>query len=233
MGCSTCTTKGGCDERKGEERIVLADVVRRVYPDLTWGRPDDEARFRAGVPRREVRRHGRAIAELLKAPTYFREGAADDLCDHIYVLCLGREPALVEVRDGLARFDGSEVETVRERYLRASFSSVARLAAVQEIDMTLTREGDTAVIVEAPRAGVYEESLLKRMRNLTAYLTASEMTYCDFGLLDKPVAQALKDETFATRAGDYVERWGVEPRLANFLFYEQPPTTSSTTTIAI
>ncbi len=217
MGCSDCGRKGGCDERKGSQRVVLDEVVARLYPDRTWGRPDDEARFGAGVPRREARRLARAMAELLRAPTFFRAGGADDLCDFVYVLCVGRRPSLVEVRDGLAAADADGAERIEERYLRVAFSTVARLAAVQEVTMSLA----DGALAEAPRAGVFDPVLLDRMRRLVALLEASDVAHIDFGLLDVPLDGA--------DPGAYLDRYGVAPRLANFLFFADPPTTASTT----
>jgi hypothetical protein len=231
VGCTSCNLKGGCDERKGDQRAVFAATLERLYPGRTWGAPDDEARFRAGVSRGEARRLGRALAELLRAPTFFHEGGEDDLCHFVYVLCVGREPPLVEVRAGRARLDGTEAEGVRERYLRVALSTVARMAAVQEVEMTLAHDDGPALIRESPRAGVYEESLLKRLRQLTAYLAASDVLYCDFGLLDKPVAEAVPGEH--AHPGDYVARYGAEPRLCNFLFYAQPPTTATITLVPV
>ena len=95
-GCADCKSGGGgCESHKGPQRAVIDDVMRAVYPDRTWGRPDDEARFRAGIREREARALGRSIATAAKAPTYFRAGGPDDLCHYVWVLCLGREPALV------------------------------------------------------------------------------------------------------------------------------------------
>ncbi|MSP63768.1 MAG: hypothetical protein EXR72_26165 [Myxococcales bacterium] len=221
-GCTDCTSKGGCDERKGVQRGLFDEVMGRIYPDRTWGRPDDEARFGAGISRREAQRLGRAMAELLRAPTFFRAGADDDLCDFVYVLCLGRAPALVEVREGRGAPESSHID---ERYLRVALSSVARIGAVQEVAMTLDDPaGDGAAEVrETPKPGVFDPILLARMRKLVALLEASDIAHIDFGLLDRPVEDSAP--------GDYEARYGVLPRLANFLFFAQPPTTASITLV--
>ena len=227
MGCADCGTpgaKGGCDERKGIARERIDALIDRIYPDRTWGRLDDEARFGAGIPRGEARRIGRALAELLRAPTFFRAGADDDLCDFVWVLCLGRRPSLLELRDGgsaqpaleqLAAAGGR----VEERYLRACFSSLGRVAAIQEVELTLEADGAGALIREAPRAGVFDPTLLKRLRQAVALLEAQEIAHLDFGLLDVPLDRG--------RPGDYPERFGADPTVANFLFYAPPPTTQS------
>ena len=61
--------------------MVLDEVLARIYPlpDRAWGRPDDEARFRAGIGRDEVRRLGRSLASVAKAPVFFRPGADDEI----------------------------------------------------------------------------------------------------------------------------------------------------------
>jgi hypothetical protein len=220
VGCSDCTRSGGCDERKGDQRALLDDVLARVYPDRTWGTLDDEARFRSGVPRGEARRIRRALAELLRAPTFFVDGADDDLCSYVYVLCVGRRPALVELRD-TPEHVSLESPNIVERYLRVALSTVGRLAAVQEVELSLAG----GLIREAPRAGVYDPVLLKRLRSLTAFLASSDITYCDFGLLDRPVEDGHGEA--------YRERYGVEPMLANYLFYASPPTTAVLTPIVV
>jgi hypothetical protein len=217
MSCSTCTKSGGCETNKGPQRLLLDETMAKIYPTRTWGQPDDEARFMAGVRRAEVMRLQKALAVATKAPTFFRAGADDDLADFVYVLCLGREPALVDVRDGLA--DVPDEAPIRERYLRVAFSSVVRAATVQEVAMELDVENGARVIKELPQPGVYDAKILKRMRSVVDLVEASDIEHIDFGLVDKPVANA----EFAS----YVERYGVEPTLANFLFFAQPARTAS------
>jgi hypothetical protein len=115
-------------------------------------------------------------------------------------LCLGREPALIDVRDGLAP---PEVEHVRERYLRVHLSTVARIATIQEVALELDRA-----------------KLLKRMRAIVDLVEASDIEHLDFGLVDKAYPEAV--------GGSYAERYGVEPALVNFLFYAQPARTNAT-----
>ena len=95
VGCSDCKTSGGCDTRKGTQREVLDEVISRIYPERVWGRPDDEARFGAGISRAAGRRLSRALSVVARAPVFFRAGAEEDLCDFVWILCVGRQPALV------------------------------------------------------------------------------------------------------------------------------------------
>src|SRR5947209_3659358 len=115
MGCADCDKSGGCESHKGPQREALESAIARVYPSRKWGQPDDEARFGAGVPSREVRRIARALSVACRAPTFWRAAEPDDLCELVWVLCVGREPALVDVRDGRATADS---DSVKERYLR-------------------------------------------------------------------------------------------------------------------
>jgi len=219
-GCSTCTKDGGCETEKGPQRSVIDATLQSVYPTRTWGAPDDEARFGAGISPGEARRLGRALAVATRAPTFFRAGGDDDLCSYVYILCVGREPALVDVRDGLAAADG---ERVRERYLRVHFSTVARVACVQEVAMELDADGGELVVRELPQPGIYDAKLLKRMRSVVDLVEASDIEHLDFGMVDKPVAEAVADE--------YVARYGVEPAIVNFLFYAAPARLASTTVL--
>lgn len=225
MGCSDCSSKGGCDTRKTDQRQLLDAAVARVYPGRPprWGELDDEARFGAGVPRGEAQRLARRLSSAARAPTRFVAGAPEDLCDFVWVLCLGRRPSLLELADGSAAavlpedlpLPGSPLE---ERWLRVALSSVARMAAMQEVRVTLDLDeagGRLAIVRQAPRPGVFDPVLLKRVRSIVALLEASDVAHVDFGLLDRPLAGALP--------GDYPERYGCEPRLANFLFFAAPP----------
>jgi hypothetical protein len=217
MGCSGCTKNEGCETEKGPQRSLIDSTLSLVYPGGVWGQPDDEARFGAGLPLGEVRRLGRAISAATRAPAWVRPGAPDDLCHFVYVLCVGREPSLLEVREGLAP---PESDLVRERYLRVAFSTVARAACMQEVAMEL--DGDR--LRELPSPGVYDEKLLKRMRAIVDLLEASGLEHLDFGLVDAPHP--------TLSPGDYLERYGVAPMIVNFLFYAQPARTVTTTWLA-
>lgn len=210
VGCNGCTRENGCEAHKQPQRDAIAEALARVYPSGTWGQPDDEARFGTGVGEGEARRLARALSTATRAPTFHRPGAPEDLCEFVYVLCVGREPALVEVRDGCAAAEG---DGVRERYLRVALSTVARMATVQEVAMEL----DGGVLREIPQPGVYDGKLLKRMRAIVDLVEAHDLEHLDFGMVDKPCELA---------PGDYVERYGTEPSIVNYLFYAQPARTT-------
>jgi hypothetical protein len=228
MGCTSCTSKGGCDTRKGEERELLSTVLPALYPDRRWGAPDDEARFRGGIREREGRSLARRASEALRAPAYFRPGSDGESCDYVYVLCVGRQPGLVELRDSetLRVVDGDRIE---ERYLRAALSSMARVAAVQEVSFELTRDpgSEVYVVKESPRDGIYDPILLQRTQSFIELLVKSDITYLDFGLLTKPVSRYA--EGFDEDA--YEEQYGQRPATVNYLFYPQPPTAVTTSWI--
>jgi len=239
MGCKDCGSAGGCGERKGAERELLDGILARIYPPAgsppvrTWGLPDDEARFQAGVPRAEVRRLVGALATVAQAPTFFEPGEDADLCDFVWILCVGRRPSLLEQREEGVASVGDEMEpgvSVEEKYLRVAFSSVARIAAVQEVTLALAAPDETAdsesrlILRETPRPGVFDPILLARMRKIVSRLQEAAIAHIDFGLLDRPVADASP--------GDYVDRYGIEPRLCNFLFQSAPATAARITTLA-
>lgn len=225
-GCTNCASKGGCSRRKGEERELLGRLLPELYPSLRWGDLDDAARD--GVPEAESRALARRAAEATRAPTWFIPGAADESCDHVWVLCVGRRPALLELRErgavelpeGLAPGDA-----VRESYLRVSLSALARVATVQEVRLTLTREGEVYALTETPLPGVYDPQLLKRTQALVECVVAADVSFLDFGLLESPPA-GFRDE-----AG-YTADFGHEPQIINYLFYPQPPRAESTLLLA-
>ncbi len=217
-GCGDCSTSsGGCETAKTPQRAFLTETLARLYPSLTWGEPDDEVACGGGVSEREGRRLlAQAMAAVAKAPVFYRSAAAEDLCATIYVLCLGREPALIDVRDGLTPPDLA-AGPVRERYLRVALSTVARAAAIQEVALELDPDADSeagAWLRELPLPGVYDAKLLKRMRALVDLLNASGVQHLDFGLCDQPLDGG--------RPGDYDQCFGGSPMVSNFLFFSAP-----------
>jgi hypothetical protein len=221
-GCTNCASKGGCSTRKGEERELLAQLLPELYPGLRYGQVNDDARD--GVPEKEGRRLARQASTLLKAPAFFKPGEPDEACDYIYVLCVGRQPCLFELQHA-ATLEFQEGEAVREKYLRASLSSLARVTTVQEVSFELDREGDSWRLTERPSPGVYDPVLLKRTRKLVELLVAAEITFLDFGLIENPPLGFDPD--------GYAAEYGQEPGIVNYLFYPQPPRAVSTTFIPV
>ena len=219
-GCTNCASKGGCEGRKGEERELLAELLPSLYPGRRWGEPDDAARFDRGVAPLTARRLARQAAALLAAPTFWRPAADDETCDWIYVLCVGRAPGIVELREqpSLEVPDGDHL---RERYLRVALSHMAPVAAVQEVAFELDRDGDLYEIREKPRPGVFDPIVLPRVQKLVDLLVGSGLTYLDFALIEKP--------PLGYDPAAYLEQYGQEPGIVNFLFYPQPATSVTTT----
>jgi hypothetical protein len=241
-GCSNCKGKSGCDQRKDHMFAELGHTLARLYPNRRWGVPDDSARFGAGICADEGELLGEELARALDAATFFRAGDEEEYCNYLYVLCMGREPCLVQVRDGGVPIPAevSADNELRELYLRVCLSDMARLAAVQEVRLELiplgtgsaaTTHGSGEIsatprrwaVREVPRAGVYDAPLLRRLQRLVAILPAYDILHVDFGEISAPLAE------FAP--GDYAARYGGEPALANFLFYPQPVTMPTLTVL--
>ena len=123
------------------------------------------------------------LAQELGAATFVREGGDDEPCDYIYVLCMGRTPCVVQVRDhgvaGACRVAGHDA--IEELYLRVVVSQRARVAAVQQVAIDLIASDGGWLVRERPRAGVYDAPLLRRMQKLVAILPAYELLHVDFG----------------------------------------------------
>jgi hypothetical protein len=224
-GCTNCASKGGCSTRKGEERELLAQLLPELYPSLRFGALNDDARD--GVREREGRRLARQAATLLNAPTFFRAGEPHEPCDYIYVLCVGRQPCLLELREAssIDVTTAGGLEHVHEKYLRVALSSLARVCTLQEVSFELVREDDAWKLSEAPSPGVYDPVLLKRTRKLVELLVAAEITFLDFGIIESP--------PLGFDAGDYDSEYGQPPGIVNYLFYPQPPRTVATTFIPV
>lgn len=221
-GCTNCGRKGGCDHRKGEMFAAMDEALARLYPTRRWGERDEAAAFRAGVTAL-----GPVLAEelsrRLEAMSLFRPGSPEEYCDFVYVLCFGRTPSLIEVREGTAAPEAGEGQ-IDELYLRVALSSLAPFAAVQQVAMSLRRtDGDELVIAESPRTGVFDPVLLPRFQKLVAVLAELDIRHLDFG----EMTQAPP----GFDAGDYPDRFGGAPSVANYFFYPQPASAITTTVI--
>ena len=227
MGCTNCKSKTGCDDRKGSMMASVDQALEQLYPTRTWGEPDDHEV--AGLPPDELAALADELASTLGAATFVRAGGDDEPCDYIYVLCLGRTPCIVQVRDhGVAVpaewHAATATGSISELYLRLVVSQRARVAAVQQVAVELVRAPTGFLVREQPRAGVYDAPLLPRMQKLVATLPAYDLLHVDFG----EIAHAPP----GFDAGAWRELFGGEPAIANYLFYPQPTTLVATGFIA-
>jgi hypothetical protein len=223
-GCTNCKGKSGCDHRKGAMMESVDQALADLYPTRTWGEPNDE--IVDGMPREELDALADELAQELGAATFVRAGDEDEPCDYIYVLCMGRTPCVVQVRDHDVAVpdEWRDTDGIEELYLRVVVSQRARVAAVQQVGIDLIRDPNGGFLVrERPRAGVYDAPLLKRMQKLVAILPAYELLHVDFGEI------AHAPPGFA--AGTWRELYGADPSIANYLFYPQPTTMVATTYI--
>lgn len=225
-GCTDCGRKGGCDGHKAEMFAAIDEALARLYPTRRWDERDEAGAFRAGVPGVLVAALAERAAQRLDALAVLRPGGVEEYCDFVYLLCFGRQPSLLELREGavdpglLAAADALE-----ELHLRVALSTVAPFAAVQQVSLRMQRRDGALVVSEAPRAGVFDPVLLPRMRKLVAVLAELEVRHLDFGEISAPPP--------GFDPGDYGERYGrgTLPAIANYLFYPQPASAITTTVI--
>jgi hypothetical protein len=222
-GCTDCGRKGGCDAHKGGMFAAIDSTLALLYPTRRWADRDEEAAFGAGVGADEAAAIARALAARLKALALHRPGTPDETCDYVYVLCVGRAPSLLEVREGIVPGDPELFDGVEEVYLRVTLSTLARFAAVQQVAMRAARDGGALAITEAPRTGVFDPVLLKRFQALVAVLAEHDVRHLDFGELLEPPA--------GFDPGDYAERYGGAPSVVSYLFYPQPAAAVTTTLV--
>lgn len=226
-GCTNCGRKGGCDSRKHEMFAAVDEALARLYPTRRWEYRDDAAGFDAGVPAAEGHVLAALAASRLKAATVHRPGGPAETCDYVYVLCVGRTPCLAELReeaDVQALRDALADGPVSDLYLRVALSAVAPFAAVQEVALSASVEGDgTVVLTEAPRAGVFAPPLLRRMQLLVGLLAERGIRHLDFGEIAEPPD--------GYDGGGYAGEYGADPTVANYFFYPQPPAAVTTTTL--
>jgi len=203
----------------------VGEELARLYPTRTWGRPDDQERFGAGICHHDGESLAAELGQVLDASVLYRQGGEDEYCDFIEVLCIGREPSVAQMRYFGAPVPGDVAsQPLRELYLRVCLSSMSRMAAVQQVAVHLDREGDDLVVREHPRPGVYDAPLLQRFQRLVATLPAYDIVNVDFGEISAPPD--------GYDPGDYAELYGGAPHVANYLFYPQPTNTHTQTLLA-
>lgn len=222
-GCTNCKGKAGCDDHKGSMMGSVEAAMEAIYPTRTWGEADDTDP--SGLPPDELAGLADELATELRAATFVRPGGDDEPCDYIYILCMGRTPCVVQVRDhGVAVPDEwRSSDAIEELYLRVVVSQRRRFAAVQQVAIDLVRADGGFLVRERPRAGVYDAPLLVRMQKLVAILPAYDLTHVDFG----DIAHAPP----AFAPGTWSDTYGLgaaKPSIANYLFYPQPTTMVST-----
>ena len=222
-GCTNCKGKDVCDDHKGSMMSEVERTMERLYPTRTWGEAEDSEPM--GLPPDELAGLADELASTLKAATFVRPGDDDEACDFIYILCLGRTPCVLQVRDHgvVPPAEWADQDAISELYLRLCISQRARVAAVQQISVELLRADSGYLVRERPRAGVYDAPLLPRMQKLVSILPAYDVLHVDFG----DIAHAPP----GFRGGVWRELYGAEPSIANYLFYAQPTTMTATTFI--
>lgn len=223
-GCTDCGRKGGCDHRKAGMFGAIDEALARLYPDRRWGNWDEAAAFRQGVAPDIADRLAEALARRLDTVALVRPGDDHEYCDYVYALCVGRQPSLIELREGAASLpvvvaEAVDGTTIDELYLRVALSALAPFAAVQQVAMRLELRDGEVILTEAPRSGVFDPILLPRMQKVVAALAELEVRHLDFGDLTQP-PEGFDD-------ADYPDRYGGRAALANYLFFPQPAAAQS------
>jgi hypothetical protein len=215
---------------------ALDAALARLYPTRRWGERAEPTPGEPdpGVPAGRIDQLADRLAEKLKTLVVHLPGGPDETCDYLHVLCLGRTPCLLELREqlvpagALAPGDEAPAGSIDELYLRVALSSVAPFAAVQQLALRAHRDAadpGALWIEETVRSGVFDPVLLPRFRSLVAVLTEFGLTHLDFGEISEAPA--------GFDPGDYGGRYGGLPALANYLFYPQPSSSITTTMLSL
>ena len=195
------------------------ETLAHLYPTRVWGPPAGRLGHAAAD---EAAGLADELASALDAATVLVAGDALAHCDFVYVLCVGRPPCAIAVRDAGVpvppEWRGGEVH---EAYLRIALSRLCPMAAVQEVVVDAFDEHGGVVVREAARAGVYSAPLLRRMQRLVATLPAYGVVHVDTGEIAGPPP--------GYAAGAWSALYAGVPSIANYLFQPQPLTMTTTT----
>ena len=228
-GCTNCGSKGGCDHRKTGMFAAIDAALLALYPTRCFAArhdPVDRLCDPALAPwTGDSSALASDIAQQLGTLVVEMPPVAEEYCRQIYVLCLGRHPCLVEAREGMAQPAREDLENgpLEELYLRVSISDLVPFAAVQQVRMRGELDGSELMIEEAPRTGVFDPVLLPRMQRIVAIIVDHGLRNLDFGEISAPPPDF--------DPGDYAQRFGGVPAVANYFFYPQPCSSVSTTVV--
>jgi hypothetical protein len=168
------------------------------------------------------------LAGELNAATFVQFGNELEPCDYIYILCMGRTPCMVQMRDHkvpIAPVALIDDKPQLEMYLRLVISHRANICALQQVAMQMESAPGGVVIKESPRAGVYDAPLLARMQKLVAIVPAYDLNHIDFG--------EIAHSPPGFNAGVWNESFAAKPSVANYFFFPQPTTMVTTTWLPI
>lgn len=195
------------------------ETLERLYPARSWGPPAGRLGHAAAD---EAGALAEELATALDAATVVVAGDALAHCDFVYVLCVGRPPCAIAVRDAGVPVPGEwRGGEIHEAYLRIMLSRLCPLAAVQEVTVDAFDEQGGVIVREAARAGVYSAPLLRRMQRLVATLPAYGVVHVDTGEIAGPPP--------GYAAGRWGELYAGAPAIANYLFQPEPLTMTTTT----
>jgi hypothetical protein len=223
---SACGSGGGC-QTKGKglawQRLLLDEVLPRLYPTATWGELSAAQARRLGPSPTLRREAARRVGAAIDRQPLLWSGDADDLCDHLWLprrrgqSCvlpglLQQDPAALG-RLGSGPFPG---EVLEEQYLCISLSTVAPLAQGRQVLLRATPDEDgSGLSVEMPPGTNIREAASKVLeRTIARTLDELGISYLDWRLTESPPPDH--------RSGRYSELHGLDaPPLSAYLFSPQ------------
>ncbi len=194
---------------------TIDSALGALYPDRRWAAP-------AGGDREALLADAAALADeladVLHTATFVRPPPADGGAAFVYVLCVGRPPCAIQIRDGeLALPDEwSPGTAITERYLRVALAQPAPLAGVQEIAVDVAVDADGALVRERSLAGVYSAPLLARFQKVVATIPAYGRHHLDMGELMAPPP--------GFDGSAWAARYAGTPAVVNYLLFPEPAT---------
>lgn len=192
-------------------------ALAALFPDKTWRAATPSARERRAATD-DATALADELAEALNAATFVRDS-------FVYVLCQGRPPCAVPVRDAELPIpdEWQTGQIIEERYLRIALATARPFAVVQEVAVDVTVEPDGVLVRERPSAGVYSAPLLHRMQRLVATLPAYGRLHLDMGEISGPPPDF--------DAGAWSALYVGKPAIVNYLFFAEPATMATSTWI--
>jgi hypothetical protein len=242
MSGGSCGSGGGC-QTKGQglawQRLLLDEILPRLYPSGTWGELSAEGARRLGPGSAQRRGAAVRLGQAIDRPALLVAGDPDELCDHVWLpRRRGQSRALLRLLfpHGWSGDHGaaSEVagEPVREagqaeeHYLCISLSAVAAVAHGRQLTLRATCSDDGLCLEQPPGTNIRDPAAKVLERTLARVLDEVGIAYLDWRVTSAPPP--------GHAPGRYAELYGGDdPPLAAYLFSPQRPDVATLLTLPL
>lgn len=173
-----CGATCGIQRTREREREAARDLANRCWPDGPLGEP---AVAGEGIDDEGAARLAEALGEILPVRAVAL-GAEGDRASSVYCLATTDDTTWLERREGL----GAIPRRAEDRGLRVVLSPVGPYAALQEVALLGSDDGEGVWVEERRLAGVEDRRMQHLVRGAQAVIRREGITLLDAAFLAEP-----------------------------------------------